>query len=418
VHTLAVFDPGHFHAALALRDAQPRLTDEVHVYARDGAELEAFLRLVRSFNERARSPTRWKLHVYRGPDCLDRMCAERRGDIAIVAGKNREKMAAIRRLHDNGFAVLADKPWVIDSSGMQMLRQVIAAGPPAIDIMTERHDSANRLQRALIAQRPLFGELRRSSAETAIELKSVHHLSKTVNGAPLRRPPWYFDVAEQGEGITDVTTHLVDLAQWMTADLPGTDILELRGARQWPTEVSRQWFAQITGQAEFPVELGIAAASGKLDYRCNARIDFLCKGIAVSVEALWALAAPAGGGDTHFALARGTAAEVQVRHDAETGFVSEVSVRPVASQAAFEKKLSAALEALESEFPGLSAQARGEGFQVFLPEALRTTHEQHFATVLDHFLDKLDTKESSRQPADELLARYQLLTQAREQTSQ
>jgi predicted dehydrogenase len=326
VHTLAVFDPGHFHAALALREAQPRLSEDVYVYAREGAELEAFLRLVQSFNERARSPTHWKLHVYRGADCLERMCVERRGDIAIVAGKNRGKMAAIRRLHDSGFAVLADKPWVIDRSGLEMLRQVIATGPLAMDVMTERHDAANRLQRALIARPALFGELRRGTEKAAIELRSVHHLSKTVNGAPLQRPAWYFDVAEQGEGITDVTTHLVDLAQWMTNDLPGANTLELRGARQWSTEVSRQWFARITGKADFPAELGPAAAGGNLEYRCNARIDFVCKGVAVAVEAVWALTAQPGGGDTHFALARGTLAEVQVRHDAETGFVSEVEV--------------------------------------------------------------------------------------------
>jgi len=52
--------------------------------------------------------------------------------------------------------------------------------------------------------------------EPAIVMKSVHHLYKIVNQQPLVRPAWFFDIAAQGEGITDVTTHLVDLAQWMT----------------------------------------------------------------------------------------------------------------------------------------------------------------------------------------------------------
>ena len=50
---------------------------------------------------------------------------------------------------------------------------------------------------------------------------SVHHFSKIVAGAPLKRPQWFFDVRQQGEGIVDVTTHLVDLVQWEA--FPGAD---------------------------------------------------------------------------------------------------------------------------------------------------------------------------------------------------
>ena len=44
--------------------------------------------------------------------------------------------------------------------------------------------------------------------------ESVHHLFKLVDNKPLTRPVWYLDVNQQGEGIVDVTTHLVDLVQW------------------------------------------------------------------------------------------------------------------------------------------------------------------------------------------------------------
>ena len=45
-------------------------------------------------------------------------------------------------------------------------------------------------------------------------MESVHHLMKTVSGAPNIRPAWFFDTAEQGEGLNDIGTHLVDLVQW------------------------------------------------------------------------------------------------------------------------------------------------------------------------------------------------------------
>ena len=56
-HTLVVFNPGHFHAALTLRERNPRIADEVHVYADDGPDLERFLSTVQSFNERTAAPT-------------------------------------------------------------------------------------------------------------------------------------------------------------------------------------------------------------------------------------------------------------------------------------------------------------------------------------------------------------------------
>jgi hypothetical protein len=49
-------------------------------------------------------------------------------------------MAAMRRLHDAGFHVLADKPWMAEASGLDDLRHVMAGGPLAVEMMTGRHD--------------------------------------------------------------------------------------------------------------------------------------------------------------------------------------------------------------------------------------------------------------------------------------
>ena len=111
-HTVAVFDPGHFHAALTLRERHPRLADEVYVYAEDGPDLERVLSVVQAFNQRAEAPTHWKLHILRGADCLERLCVDRPADVVVVAGRNDTKMSAIHRLHATGFFVLGDKPRV------------------------------------------------------------------------------------------------------------------------------------------------------------------------------------------------------------------------------------------------------------------------------------------------------------------
>ena len=60
-----------------------------------------------------------------------------------------------------------------------------------------------------------FGEIvAGTEAEPGVYMESVHHLMKTVAGAPNIRPAWFFDTAEQGEGLNDIGTHLVDLVQW------------------------------------------------------------------------------------------------------------------------------------------------------------------------------------------------------------
>ncbi len=416
-HTLVFLDPGHFHAALTLRQRHPRLSDDVHVYATEGPDLENFLRIVRTFNQRADDPTRWNLHVYHGDDHFERLRSDRPGEVVIIAGKNDSKMESIHRLHADGFFVLGDKPWLIDPGQIGMLEEAAATPPLAMDIMTERHEIATRLQVALAAQPRVFGRLRNDGGRPAISIESVHHFYKIVNGVPLVRPPWVFDVGVQGEGITDVTTHLVDLAQWITCAGKAFDYdrdVELLSARQWPTEVPRDMFTRITGLDDFPGALRHRVAGGVLSYLCNAATSFRLRGIAVAVESRWALAVPEGGGDTHYALVRGTAADLIVEHSGRTHYVTELTVRPVDGGAGYAAALGSTIESLHGEFRGLGIEPSAGEFRITIPHALRTTHEQHFAKVLDQFLSRIDGGELSDNYGRDLAGKYRLLMRAAE----
>ena len=122
VHTLLFYEPGHFHAALTLRNENPRIDSEVHLYARSGPERESFLDLIDAFNARRDAPTHWRVNVHEAEKPLDRLIDERRGDIVVLAGKNDGKLATIARLHAAGFHVLADKPWLTSSHALPHLR--------------------------------------------------------------------------------------------------------------------------------------------------------------------------------------------------------------------------------------------------------------------------------------------------------
>src|SRR6267378_3125279 len=150
MHPLLFLDPGHFHAALTLRVPQARAADEVFVYAREGAELRDFLALVERFNRRSPNPTRWRPVVTTSDDPLGRLVDERRGDVVVLAGKNGGKARTMRRLHDAGFHVLADKPWLVNADDLADIRASLAGPPLATEIMTGRHDVAARLLKRLV----------------------------------------------------------------------------------------------------------------------------------------------------------------------------------------------------------------------------------------------------------------------------
>jgi predicted dehydrogenase len=282
--------------------------------------------------------------------------------------------------------------------------------------MTERHEIANRLQKALVASPEVFGRLRTDGAEPAIHIRSVHHLYKTVNQRPLVRPAWYFDTAVQGEGIADVTTHLVDLVQWTTGG--GEPFryqrdVELVSARQWPTDVPRDMFARITGLEDFPAALRSQVSGGALRYLCNAEIAYRLRGVPVRIESRWDLVIPEGGGDTHHAVVRGTRADLVVEQGPETGFQTSLVVRPVGAAKGFEDALGGAARALQPSFPGLAFERAGAQFRASLPAALRSTHEEHFAAVLEEFLGWTDGTAPANLSLD-LVTKYTLLAHAAE----
>jgi len=416
-HTVVVLNPGHFHAGLTLRKSHPRLNEDVYVYSENGPDVESFLRMVQSFNERSKDPTRWKLHIYRGSDYLERLRAERPGDVVIIAGRNDTKMASIHRLHADGFFVLGDKPWLIAASELGMLNETAPTPPLAMDIMTERHEAATLVQKALTEHAEVFGRFRTGGDEPAIVMKSVHHLYKIVNQKPLVRPAWFFDTGAQGEGITDVTTHLVDLVQWMTGAGQPFDYerdIELLSARQWPTEVPRDIFARITGLPDFPATLRDHVKDSALHYLCNAGFSYRVRGIPVYLESLWNLAIPEGGGDTHDAIVRGTKADLVIEQGAATRFVTELTVRPLENNSAYAHALSNAVESLQSAFPGIAVEPAGPTYRIAIPAAVRTTHEEHFAAVLEEFLGYIDSGERPANLGPDLISKYTLLARAAE----
>ena len=418
MHTLLILNPGHFHAALVLRERHPSLSDDIYVYSEPGPDLDRFLEITESFNTRQVNPTGWKLHVCRGKDGLEKLIHEKKGDIAVLAGRNNTKMENINTLNRAGLAILADKPWVTTQAALPFLRSTMASDRPlATDIMTERYEIATLLQKEFLAQENVFGEIRiEKNAGPSVFKECVHHLYKIVNDKPLVRPAWYFDIDVQGEGIVDTTIHLVDMTQWML--FPGNPInydkdIELIEARRWATAVPLDKFAKITGTHQFPQTVHEYVKDDILNYFCNGEIIYNIKGVPVHLREIWNLDEPPGGGDTHRSLVKGTRSDLMVRQLPQQGFKTELLIVPRDNKNQVEEAVQDCLRKWSDRYPGLSATPEKNALLIKIPDDLRTTHEQHFYRVRDAFLEHLDTGTEPVEHRACTIAKYTLLAEAR-----
>ena len=377
---LITLDPGHFHASLIQKEMYPEVARRVAVYAPLGPDLADHVKRVARFNLRPQNPTSWELDIHAAPDFLERMLAERPGNIVVLSGRNRGKIRYILAALDAGLNVLADKPWIIHPADLPALEAALATanrkGLIAYDIMTERYEITSMLQRELVNDAEVFGEILPGTAnEPAVYMESVHHILKLVAGVPNLRPPWYFDVEQQGEALADVGTHLVDLVQWTLFPDAAVDYradVRLLAARRWATPITAAQMQQVTGEPGPAVE-----------YFCNTAVSYAIRGIHTKLDVLWRWEAPSGTGDTHYAVYRGSKARVEVRQGAAENYRPELYVVPAESGAA--GTVLKRVEQLAGRYPGVAAELRGDEIRVTIPESYRVGHEAHFAQVTKQF---------------------------------
>lgn len=413
---LVTLDPGHFHAALFQREMLPGIADEAFVYAPLGPDLIAHLENVARFNLRAGTSTHWRLQVYTGPDFQERMFRERPGQIVVISGRNRAKIDRILGCVQAGMNVLADKPWIIEPEDLPRLEAAldIAAAKRVIayDAMTQRFEITCVLQRALVTDPDVFGApMAGTLEEPAVRIESLHYLFKEIAGASVRRPPWFFDIAEQGEGLSDVGTHLADIVPWILfpdrAIHYRSEIEVLRGKR-WPTPLTRAEVQRVIGESDAESQAG-----NRLDYFCNNSVDYTLRGVHVRLQTRWEFIAPAGKKDTEFAVFRGNRSRVEVRQGAQEQYRPEVFVVPNTDSdfAPVRAALAQRVATLQQDWPGVAFKEQAGQFHVSIPDHFRLGHEEHFALVAQRFLDYVRHPETlPTWEKDNMLAKYYVTT--------
>ena len=424
---LLTLDPGHFHAALVQMYMYDEVDPVVNVYAPEGDDVQMHLDRIKIYNERSERPTSWQEQLYAGDDFLEKMIDERKGNVVVLAGNNGKKTRYVKAAVDAGFNVLSDKPMAIDQKNFALLEQTLleapAKGSMVYDIMTERSEINNELQRVLVAIPELFGEMEKGTADDpAITKESVHHFFKYVSGQPLRRPEWYFDVEQQGEGIVDVTTHLVDLVQCTVMpeqEIDYTKQIEFTSARRWATPIPRDKYRLVTGQDEYPDFLEKDVVNDTLQVYSNGELNYRLNGVNCRVSVIWnfmAAVGTEGTGDTHYSVVKGSKANIEIRQGKEQGYKPMLYVvSKTGDDAEAEATLRAALRSIADEYPGLDiAKTAEHEWQVVIPSDIVKTHEQRFSSVMQVYLDYLKQGEIPAWERSQMISKYYTTTKALE----
>lgn len=421
---LITLDPGHFHAALVQKRMFPSVSPEVHIYAPKGPDLDLHLERVRSFNTRADDPTSWDLKIHTGPDFLKKMLAEKPGNIVVLAGNNRDKTRYILESVKAGLHVLSDKPMAIDPAGLKMLEEAYRIAEEKklllLDIMTERFEITTMLQKEFSRHPKVFGVLDKGTPENpAVTKESVHHFSKLVNNAPLQRPPWFFDPAQQGEAIVDVTTHLVDLVQWecFPEEIIKEEDVKMISAKSWNTGITKEQFQKVTKLDAWPDYLKpMVGDDGVLQTPANGAFTYALRGVHARISVLWNFEAPPGTADTHDSLMRGTKCSLHIRQGKEQAYKPVLYIEPHASPdadlVAWKAALDKAAAEIAGKYPGVVIKNLGERYEVVIPDSYKAGHEAHFAQVAERFLGFLKDGGTPAWEVPNTLAKYRTIMEA------
>lgn len=423
-HRLMVLAPGHFHADLLQKKKLAVVSDSVFVYAPSGFELTQYLNRVESYNQREVNPTSWKQEVYTGTDFLEKMLAQRKGSVVVLAGNNQHKTDYIIKSVQSGLHVLADKPMAINAGQFDKLVDAFAEakqkGVMVYDIMTERFDVLNEIERSILQDKELVGDIVTGSLENpAVELESVHHFYKTVSGKTLVRAPWYYDVEQQGEGIVDVTTHLIDIVNWKC--FPETVLsyqkdVKMLAASHYPTKLTPEQFYRSTQLRSYPGYLKKYLTDSVLNVYSNGTIQYAIKGINVAIRVVWNYEAPAGSGDTFSSTIRSTKAVCRILQDKKQGSVTELYLSPAAGVpvSEFERRLNNRVKKLQEFYPSLTVVKEGESYRLDLPVSQRDGHEEHFSKVATQYFNFIQKGAMPEWESSYMLTKYYITTKALE----
>jgi predicted dehydrogenase len=413
-------DPGHFHAALVQKNMYDQVSPDIFVYAPEGAELQNHLKIIDGYNARKDNPTKWNLKVCSGDDYLERMLAEKPGNVVVISGNNRIKTDYIKKSVEAGLNVLADKPMVIIPEKFAELEETFKTakekGVLLYDLMPERYEVNAIVQKELSLLPEIFGILQEGTPQRpTTEQIGIHYFYKNVSGNALVRPAWFFDVNQQGEGIVDIATHYVDLVQWscFPNQIINKNDIEIISAKHWPTVININEFSKVTKLHQYPDFLLGNVMNDNLNVFSNGEIIYKVKGKVAKVSVEWKFKAPEGAGDSHYSVMRGTLCSLEIRQGIDERF--EPTLYITANEGTDVNLLAVNLSRAIRDLPQKNIEIqkiKNNVWKAVVPEKLRIEHEERFAIVVKKYFEYLKNGKIPEWETSGMITKYYTTTEA------
>jgi predicted dehydrogenase len=409
-------NPTHSHAAAAQNERISQIDSNVYVYSPERSELVEYFQLINSFNARKDNPTRWNEVVYIGKDYLKKMVQEKKGNVVVLAGNNKIKINYIEQSINAGMNVFSDKPMVIDKAGFERLKNAYAMaeqkGVLMFDMMTERYHLINKIQKSLMKDTLLFGKLQQGTPDhPAIMESSIHHF---YSGGKGNRPYWFFDVLQEGEGIVDVATHLIDLTFWKSFPDEIIDYyndVKVLSAKHWPVNITKTEFSTATSLPEIPESLKQYMKDTILEVFANGSISYQVKGIYAEVRVDWRSATPKDGNDLRNAYAKGTKATLFIKQEYGQKYPKLYAQKgEKGSEKDFQNNLVQAIDRIQANYPGISLSQEAKNTEIVMPSDLEISHDPTFKVFIGYLINR----DMPKWEVPNTIAKYYITTTALE----
>jgi hypothetical protein len=212
----------------------------------------------------------------------------------------------------------------------------------------------------------------------------------------------------------DVTTHLVDLVQWecFPEQVLDTADVVMASARRWPTIISQEQFTKVTGLDNFPSFLNNDVESGHLNVFSNGEMVYRIKGVWVKVSVTWNFEPPAGGGDTHYSVMKGSGCDISIKQGPEEKYIPTLYIENIKRNLKdFAARLKTALTSLPYDSLEI-VQLKNNTLKINIPAKYRVSHEDHFGQVTAKFLEYLKERKLPDWEGSGILTKYYTTTSA------
>jgi len=131
---------------------------------------------------------------------------------------------------------------------------------------------------------------------------------------------------------------------------------------------------------------------------------------------IWNYSAPAGTGDTHYSIMRGSRCNLVIRQGAEENYQPVLYIEPVEGEdpKAFETALQKVIdEKLGVSWPGVKLSSAGVNiWSLEIPAIYKVGHEAHFGQVMEKYLSFLVKGEMPAWEIPNMLVKYYTTTEA------